>query len=85
LRRRGADRAAIAAAAGGVPAELRTMAGVPLFLDEGEAVPVWWGRDKTTWRALSAWRRWSDARRRWAADNGVDFVDTFYPEWRCHQ
>lgn len=80
--RRRADAVDPKAAVGRVPAVLRSMAGVVSFVDELEPVPSWWSRDTETWRHLAAYRRWSNARRRWAADNGVDYVAVFHPEWR---
>ena len=83
-RRRDHEAEARAAFTGVPPVELESMAGVAAFVDELEPVPSWWEDDAATWRHLSAYGRWSNARKQWAADNGVDYVDTFYPHWRRH-
>lgn len=53
------------------------------WADETERAPVHWRdvREWPTWHHIRAWRRYLDARRRWCAEHGRDYVATFHPEW----
>lgn len=83
MRRRTPARAG--SAAGEPPEELRWRGWVA-FLIPDEPVPDWVERgDRQKHRNYMAYRRWQDARKRWAADNGVDYVATFHPEWLRHR
>lgn len=51
------------------------MAGVRGFVDPSES-----GDPFTTY--LHGFHRWLAARKLWCAERGLDYVDTFHPEWR---
>jgi hypothetical protein len=36
------------------------------------------------WFLIQAHSRHRDAQRAWSAEHGVDYADTFHPEWRRH-
>lgn len=61
-------------AAGEVPEHLLSIGGVQDFIDPA-------GGDSFA-RYLQAFHRWCAARKLWCVERGLDYVDTFHPEWR---
>jgi hypothetical protein len=54
------------------------------WADELERPPP--GRENLpfpSWHHIRAWRRFLDARKSWAATAGLNYVETFRPEWNA--
>jgi hypothetical protein len=56
------------------------------WVDQTEEPPMWWDNPHqwpSFWE-ISAWRRWCDAIRAWAAEHGVDLWRLHNPYWETH-
>ncbi len=57
--------------ANGVPADLAAGACMELWCGDDEKPPIWWERGEIPWQAITAWRRFQDAKRAWAKEHGL--------------
>ncbi len=57
--------------ANGVPADLAAGACMELWVGDDGKPPIWWERVEIPWQAVTAWRRFQDARRAWGNEHGL--------------